>query len=275
MSAADTATIDAQIRHPVDRRLPGEHPEPDARRPGPGARGPGGRHPAGRRHRDPAAGRDAPSRPGRPPSSTPSIPHWGAPVAERPDPTGPTGRRPSAWRTPPCASAAATSGPTSTWPSTPGTFVAVLGPNGSGKSTLIKAVLGRACRWPTGRVEVLRAARRATAGGDIGYLPQRRSFDPGMRVRGVDVVRLGVDGDRWGLPLPWGARPPGPGRPGRRGRSTWWGPAPTPAGRSARCRVASSSACSSPRRWCASPACCCSTSPSTAWTCPTRPPWPR
>ena len=26
-----------------------------------------------------------------------------------------------------------------------------------------------------------------------------------MRVRGVDVVRLGFDGDRWGVPLPWGA----------------------------------------------------------------------
>src|SRR5207302_9942188 len=37
---------------------------------------------------------------------------------------------------------------------------------------------------------------------DIGYLPQRRSFDPAMRVRGVDVVRLGLDGDRWGVPLP-------------------------------------------------------------------------
>jgi zinc/manganese transport system ATP-binding protein len=36
----------------------------------------------------------------------------------------------------------------------------------------------------------------------IGYLPQRRSFDPGLRVRGIDVVRLGLDGDRWGVPLP-------------------------------------------------------------------------
>src|SRR5205814_1651791 len=36
----------------------------------------------------------------------------------------------------------------------------------------------------------------------IGYLPQRRAFDAGLRVRGVDVVRLGLDGDRWGVPLP-------------------------------------------------------------------------
>ena len=85
----------------------------------------------------------------------------------------------------------------------PGTFVAVLGPNGSGKSTLIKAVLG-VLPLAAGRVTVLGRAP-GEAGGDIGYLPQRRSFDPSMRVRGVDVVRLGADGDRWGVPLPWGA----------------------------------------------------------------------
>ncbi len=36
----------------------------------------------------------------------------------------------------------------------------------------------------------------------IGYLPQRRSFDADTRIRGVDMVRLGLDGARWGLPLP-------------------------------------------------------------------------
>ena len=40
------------------------------------------------------------------------------------------------------------------------------------------------------------------ANARIGYLPQRRSFDPATRIRGVDIVRLGLDGDRWGLPLP-------------------------------------------------------------------------
>jgi zinc/manganese transport system ATP-binding protein len=35
----------------------------------------------------------------------------------------------------------------------------------------------------------------------IGYLPQRRHFDAGVRIRGVDLVRLGLDGTRWGLPL--------------------------------------------------------------------------
>ena len=84
-----------------------------------------------------------------------------------------------------------------------GTFVAVLGPNGSGKSTLINAVLGL-LPLAEGNVEVL-GRLPGEAGGDIGYLPQRRSFDPSMRVRGIDVVRLGADGDKWGVPLPWGA----------------------------------------------------------------------
>jgi zinc/manganese transport system ATP-binding protein len=35
----------------------------------------------------------------------------------------------------------------------------------------------------------------------IGYLPQRRSFDASLRMRGVDIVRLGLDGTRWGFPL--------------------------------------------------------------------------
>lgn len=81
----------------------------------------------------------------------------------------------------------------------PGQFVAVLGPNGAGKSTLLNAILG--LTPVTGAVEVLGGSpgrRRA----EIGYLPQRRAFDAGVRVRGIDVVRLGLDGARWGTPIP-------------------------------------------------------------------------
>ncbi len=81
-----------------------------------------------------------------------------------------------------------------------GEFVAVLGPNGAGKSTFLDVVLGLLAP-SAGTVSVLGEAPRA-ARGRIGYLPQRRSFDPSTRVRGVDVVRLGLDGSRWGLPLP-------------------------------------------------------------------------
>ncbi|WP_078872009.1 metal ABC transporter ATP-binding protein [Streptomyces sp. NRRL S-337] len=86
-----------------------------------------------------------------------------------------------------------------------GKFVAVLGPNGVGKSTMVKVLLG-ALPAAEGEVRVL-GARPGQANHRIGYLPQRRSFDASMRIRGVDVVRLGLDGDRWGVPLwPSGAR---------------------------------------------------------------------
>ena len=81
-----------------------------------------------------------------------------------------------------------------------GQFVAVLGPNGAGKSTLVKAVLGL-LPLSAGTLAVL-GGRPGERNAEIGYLPQRRSFDAGLRVRGVDVVRLGLDGDRWGLPRP-------------------------------------------------------------------------
>jgi zinc/manganese transport system ATP-binding protein len=74
-----------------------------------------------------------------------------------------------------------------------GEFVAILGPNGVGKSTLLGAILGR--------IPLAAGAVRRTD-ATIGYLPQRRSFDASLRVRGLDLVRLGLDGDRWGIPVP-------------------------------------------------------------------------
>ena len=81
-----------------------------------------------------------------------------------------------------------------------GEFVAVLGPNGAGKSTLLKAVLGL-IPVAAGAIRLL-GRPPGQANHAVGYLPQRRSFDTSLRVRGVDVVRLGLDGDRWGIPLP-------------------------------------------------------------------------
>ena len=81
-----------------------------------------------------------------------------------------------------------------------GEFVAILGPNGAGKSTLLNAVLGL-LPLDAGRASVL-GEPPGEANDRIGYLPQRRNFDAGTRIRGVDVVRLGLDGARWGIPIP-------------------------------------------------------------------------
>src|SRR4051794_16469460 len=73
-----------------------------------------------------------------------------------------------------------------------GEFVAVLGPNGVGKSTLLKVILGLVA--PAAGTVRLLGRPPGHANQEIGYLPQRRSFDAGLRIRGVDVVRLGLDG---------------------------------------------------------------------------------
>jgi zinc/manganese transport system ATP-binding protein len=82
----------------------------------------------------------------------------------------------------------------------PGEFTAVLGPNGSGKSTLLKAILGL-LPLHVGRANVL-GRPPGELNPQIGYLPQRHSFGAAARIRGVDIVRLGLDGARWGVPLP-------------------------------------------------------------------------
>ncbi|MEV0924082.1 metal ABC transporter ATP-binding protein [Streptomyces spongiicola] len=80
----------------------------------------------------------------------------------------------------------------------PGEFLAVLGPNGSGKTSLLRVILGRQ-QLTAGSVTVLgRAPRRG--GGHIGYVPQQKSLPAQAVLRARDLVRLGVDGHRWGLP---------------------------------------------------------------------------
>lgn len=81
-----------------------------------------------------------------------------------------------------------------------GEFLAVLGSNGSGKTSLLKAILGQQ-RLTSGTVEVLGGpARRGLR--QIGYIPQQKLLDRGTPLRARDLVALGVNGHRWGLPLP-------------------------------------------------------------------------
>jgi zinc/manganese transport system ATP-binding protein len=78
-----------------------------------------------------------------------------------------------------------------------GEFIAVLGPNGTGKTSLLKVLLGQV-ELSAGTVTV--AGRPVTEGSDlIGYVPQHRSVDRGLTLRGKDLVGLGLDGHRWGV----------------------------------------------------------------------------
>jgi zinc/manganese transport system ATP-binding protein len=83
----------------------------------------------------------------------------------------------------------------------PGELVAVLGPSGSGKTTLLRAILGLE-RLSEGRVRALGEDVRRRGNRRIGYVPQQRPLPPETALRGRDLITLGVDGHRFGLPFP-------------------------------------------------------------------------
>lgn len=85
-----------------------------------------------------------------------------------------------------------------------GEFVTIIGPNGAGKSTLLRAILGLV-PLAEGSIRVLgRFPRRGNPA--LGYVPQRRTLDAHLRVRARDFVSLSIDGQKWGLPLPFVSR---------------------------------------------------------------------
>ena len=78
----------------------------------------------------------------------------------------------------------------------PGEFLAVLGPNGSGKTSLLRVLLGL-LPLSSGMVEIDGHPPRCGS-SLIGYVPQQKSFDADLPIRGRDLVRLGLDGHRFG-----------------------------------------------------------------------------
>jgi zinc/manganese transport system ATP-binding protein len=79
----------------------------------------------------------------------------------------------------------------------PGEFVGLIGSNGAGKTTLLRVILGL-LPATAGRV-------RVSAAG-VGYVPQKIQLDPDMPLRARDLVGLGLDGQRFGIPFPSRAR---------------------------------------------------------------------
>jgi zinc/manganese transport system ATP-binding protein len=73
-----------------------------------------------------------------------------------------------------------------------GEFTGLIGSNGAGKTTLFRAILG---------LQPLSAGSVSVGGGSIGYVPQKFLLDPDMPLRGRDLVGLGLDGHRLGMPL--------------------------------------------------------------------------
>jgi zinc/manganese transport system ATP-binding protein len=74
----------------------------------------------------------------------------------------------------------------------PGEFVGLIGSNGAGKTTLLRVILGLQ-RDLAGSV---------TIHGGVGYLPQKVLLDPDLPLRARDVVALGLDSRKLGIPLP-------------------------------------------------------------------------
>ena len=85
-----------------------------------------------------------------------------------------------------------------------GEFTGLIGSNGAGKTTLFRVILGME---PPGGGRVLMAGRpRSRRNPLIGYVPQKFLLDPDMPLRGRDLVALGIDAHRFGIPRPSRAR---------------------------------------------------------------------
>ncbi|MBO0715548.1 MAG: metal ABC transporter ATP-binding protein, partial [Acidimicrobiales bacterium] len=77
-----------------------------------------------------------------------------------------------------------------------GELVALIGSNGAGKTTLLRVILGL-LPPSSGRVSVAGGTRSRSL---VGYVPQKLDLDPDVPLRARDLVGLGLDGNRLGLP---------------------------------------------------------------------------
>jgi zinc/manganese transport system ATP-binding protein len=81
-----------------------------------------------------------------------------------------------------------------------GEFTGLIGSNGAGKTTLLKVILGLQ-RPSSGRI-LLDGRPLDRRNPAFGYVPQKFLLDPDAPVRARDLVSLGLDARRLGIPLP-------------------------------------------------------------------------
>jgi zinc/manganese transport system ATP-binding protein len=80
-----------------------------------------------------------------------------------------------------------------------GQFTGLIGPNGAGKTTLLRVILGLA--HPSAGAVTVAGQARSRRNPAIGYVPQKVLLDPDLPMRARDLVALGADGTRLGVPV--------------------------------------------------------------------------
>ena len=80
-----------------------------------------------------------------------------------------------------------------------GQFTGLIGPNGAGKTTLLRVVLG--LQRPAGGTVAVAGQPRSRRNTSVGYVPQKIQLDPDTPMRARDLVALGIDGHRFGVPV--------------------------------------------------------------------------
>ena len=89
----------------------------------------------------------------------------------------------------------------------PGEFTGLIGSNGAGKTTLFRTILGLQAA-SAGDVLFGGGGSGSRGGGRqlIGFVPQKFLLDPDLPLRARDLVGLGLDAQRLGVPRPSRAR---------------------------------------------------------------------
>ncbi|HVB05207.1 MAG TPA: metal ABC transporter ATP-binding protein [Acidimicrobiales bacterium] len=80
-----------------------------------------------------------------------------------------------------------------------GEFTGLIGSNGAGKTTLFRVILG--LERPTAGRVFIGGEPRSGRNRSIGYVPQKALLDPDIPLRARDLVALGIDGHRFGVPI--------------------------------------------------------------------------